>query len=325
MMRQAALITIFALGIGVTMTAHAQFGTEPLSITINPTYPRPYQTVIITPESSLIDLSSSEVTVRVNGMVVLEGSGKERASAVMGAPGVATTISITVVNNGQTYTAQQTIRPADVALVLEPQSQTHEFYAGGALVASESRLRIIAIPDLRTSAGAPIAASNLVYTWRNGNQILEGASGIGKQVLSANAPVRYRDTNISVTVSSQDSSVVGYAQVMVSPVDPIVRIYENDPLLGPRYERALGRSVAIGGREATFRAVPYHFGSLPTLTWSVNGSASQTGRDITVRPAGSGTGRALLGVDAVSAEPRQAGESDVSVTFGEQRNGLFGF
>jgi hypothetical protein len=323
--RLPAAFLLIAAFAGASYGAHAQFGgADPLSIAITPDYPRPYQSITITPESNLIDLSASDITIRVNGTIVLQGSGKESASATVGGPGEVTRISITAANNGETYTAETTIRPADVALVLEPQSQSHEFYAGGALVASEGKVRIIAVPDLRTSAGAPIPASGLVYTWRNGNQILQAASGIGKQVLSATAPVRYRDTTISVTVSSQDSSVVGYAQVLVSPVDPIVRIYEHDPLLGPRYERAIAKSLAIGGKEATFRAVPYHFGSLPTLTWSVNSSASQTGLDITVRPAGSGTGRALLSVDAVSTEPRQAGKGDISVTFGENRIGIFG-
>lgn len=324
--RLPAVLLLVALFAGASYAAQAQFGgEEALSISINPDYPRPFQSITITPESNLIDLSASDITIRVNGTVVLQGSGRESATATAGGAGETTRISITAVNNGETYTAERIIRPADVALILEPQSQTHEFYAGGGLVASEGRVRIIAIPDLRTSAGSPIAASSLVYTWRNGNQVLQAASGIGKQVLTATAPVRYRDTTISVTVSSQDSSVVGYSQVLVSPVDPVVRIYEHDPLLGPRFERALARSVAIGEREATFRAVPYHFGSLPTLTWSVNSSASQTGPDITVRPAGSGTGRALLSVDAVSAEPRQVGKGDLSVTFGDRRSGIFGF
>jgi hypothetical protein len=320
-LRLAAL----ALALVVAQGVHAQFGAEPLSLTLSPSYPRPFQTITVTPESSVIDLASSDLTFTVNGAVVFEGSGKETVSVTVGGAGETTTITVTAVNQGQTYTASVAIRPADVALVMEPQSESHAFYRGGSLLAGEGKLRIVAVPDLRTSTGAPIAASSLVYTWRNGNQILEAASGVGKQVLSAKAPVRYRDTVISVTVSTRDSSIVGYAEVLVSPVDPVVRIYEYDPLLGPRYERALGRSVAIGGKEATFRAVPFHFGSLPTLTWSVNGAASQTGKDITVRPGGNGTGRALLGVGAASQEPSQSGSADVSVVFGQQRSGIFGF
>lgn len=319
-----AALMVFAVLIG-GYAAHAQLGADPLTIQINPDYPRPFQAITITPDSNLIDLAASEVTITVNGEVVLRGSGRETAVATVGGAGTVTNIVVTAVNEGQTYTARATVRPADVALVLEPQTTSHPFYEGSPLVGSESRLRIVAIPDLRTAAGAPIAAANLVYTWRNGDQVLQSASGIGKQVLTGVAPVRYRDTTISVTVSTQDQSVVGIGRVIIAPIDPVVRMYENDPLLGPRFETALSRPVTITESEVTYRAVPFHFGSLPTLTWSVNGTASQAGQDITVRPSGSGRGRAMLSVQATATQPRQAGRADLSVLFGTARSSIFGF
>ncbi|MES2225499.1 MAG: hypothetical protein V4480_01685 [Patescibacteria group bacterium] len=308
------------------LSAHAQFGNvDPLSISIDPQYPEPYQIVTVTPQSTLIDLSASTVTFSVNGTVVQKGSGAESASVAVGGPGQTTTITVTAVQNGQTYTKQLVIHPADVALVVEPISSTHPFYDGSPLIGSEGRLRLIAIPDLRTSAGTPIAPENLVYTWKNGDQILQSSSGIGKSVLTATAPVRYRDTTISVTVASQDSSVVGSASTLISPTDPTVRIYENDPLLGPRYENALGSATTLTDSEQSYRAVPYYFSTAPSLTWQVNGTASQTGQDITVRPSGNGKGTALLGIQAQSSAPIQSGGNSLSVSFGAASTGIFGF
>jgi hypothetical protein len=281
--------------------------------------------VTVTPESSLIDLSASTVTFSVNGKVVQKGSGAESAQIAVGGPGTVTTVTVTAVNNGQTYTKSLTIRPADVALIVEPTSTTHPFYEGGSLIGSEGRIRIIAVPDLRTSAGVQIPASNLVYTWKNGSQILQSSSGIGKSVLSATAPVRYRDTTLTVTVTSQDSSVVGQASVVIAPRDPLIRIYENDPLLGPRFDTALSNTITLNDSEATYRAVPYYFTTLPTLTWQVNGSASQSGQDITVRPSGSGQGTAVLGVSGSSGSLGQSASGQLSVTFGKSSTGIFGF
>ncbi len=305
--------------------AHAQLGTtDPLTVTINPDYPRPFQIVTVTPESTLIDLAASTVTFSVNGRVVQRGSGSESASVAVGGPGSVTTVTVTAVNNGNTYTESISIRPADVALVLEPTSTNHPFYEGGSLVGSEGRLRIVAVPDLRTSAGTPISSSNLVYTWKNGEQVLQSSSGIGKNVLSATAPVRYRDTVITVTVSSKDSSVVGQGAVRIAARDPIVRIYENDPLLGPRFENALPERVTLTDSEVTYRAVPYYFSSTPALTWSLNGSASQTGPDITVRPAGNGKGTAVLNVSGSSGSLGQSASRGLSVTFGSRATSIFG-
>jgi hypothetical protein len=326
MIRRALYTFVLLIGLSAVYVAHAQLGTtEELTLVINPDYPRPYQTVVITPESTLIDLSASSITFTVNGTVVQRGTGAETASVTMGGPGSVTNITVTAVNNGETYSKSLSIRPADVALLVEPTSTAHPFYEGATLISSEGRLRIIAVPDLRTSAGTQISAANLVYTWKNGNQILQSSSGIGKSVLTATAPIRYRDTVITLTVTSQDSSIVGQATVRISPRDPLVRIYENDPLLGPRFDTALPGSITLNETEATYRAVPYFFTTNPTLTWEMNGSASQTGQDITVRPSGSGKGSAILGVTATTGKLGQLANGRLSVTFGRSSTSIFGF
>lgn len=323
--RRILLALLLIVGVGVAYAAHAQISsTDPLTLELDPQYPTPYQIVTVTPQSSMIDLSASTLTFKVNGKVVQQGSGGEGASIAVGGPGSVTTVTVTAVNNGNTYTQSLTIRPADVALVVEPTSTTHPFYEGASLVGSEGNVRIIAMPDFRTSAGVPISASNLVYTWKNGDQVLQSNSGIGKSVLAASAPVRYRNTVVTVTVSTQDSSIVGQASVLINPGDPVIRVYENDPLLGPRYETALSNGTNLSGSEATYRAVPYYFTSFPSLTWQMNGTPSQTGQDITVRPAGSGKGTAVLGVSASSGSLGQSANTSLSISFGQQSSGLFG-
>lgn len=325
--RAAALFGFFVAAGAATFTAYGQIpGTEALTLTLNPSYPRPYQTVTVIPQSSLIDLAASTVTITANGTVVAQGSGAEPAYVTVGGPGTATTVTVRAVSGGQSYTKTVTIRPADVALVTEPFSTAHPFYEGGSLVASEGRVRLVAIPDLRTSGGAPISADNLVYTWRNGEQVLQSASGIGKSVLTATAPVRYRDARITVTVTTQDRSIVAEASTLISPVDPVMRIYRNDPLLGPRFDTALPASLTLAGSEETFRAVPYHFSEAPAISWEVNDVPSDTDRDITVRPTGSGSGSAVLSASAKIASSLQAAEASMRVRFGEGGGlGLFGF
>lgn len=318
-MKQAfATLLLAAVVLGMGYTSYAQFaGTDPLILNVIPSYPKPFQSVTVVPESSAIDLSSSAVTVSVNGTVVSRGSGAEAAYVTVGGPGTATTVTVTATNNGQTYTKTATIRPADVALVIEPVSTTHPFYEGGSLVASEGQLRLVAMPDLRTSGGSPIPAANLVYTWRNGEQILQGASGIGKSVLTATSPVTYRDARITVTVSSQDRTLVAESSVSITPSTPMIRIYRNDPLLGPLYDTALQRNISLIGEEEGFRAVPYYFAGTPAITWTVNNATSDTDRDITVRASGQGSGTALVRVFAGPVESTHA------VNFGE--SGGFGF
>lgn len=322
-----ALLLVGMVGLGSLFTAHAQFaGSEPLSLLVTPNYPRPYQTVTVVPQSSAIDLTASTVTISANGVVAAQGSGAEPAYITVGGPGSVTTVTMRAVYGGQTYTKTVTLRPADVALILEPTSTSHPFYEGGALVASEGRVRLIALPDLRRSSGAVIPASELVYTWRNGEQILQGSSGIGKSVLTATAPVRYRDAVISVTVATQDQSIVAQASTALSPVEPLVRIYRTDPLLGSLFATALPRSVTMRGAEESYRAVPYHFPAAPLVSWEVNNAPGGNDKNITVRASGNGAGTALLSVSAKTPNTSQTASAAVSVTFGEERAfNIFGF
>ncbi|HWH06928.1 MAG TPA: hypothetical protein VNU47_00135 [Candidatus Paceibacterota bacterium] len=326
-MRLFALSLIAALFFIPSLTAVAQGlpTTEPLSVSISPQYPRPYQTITITPRSYGVNLTSSTVVISVNGTEIERGSGLITGYARLGGPGERTTIRVSVTTNGQTQQREVIVRPAEVALVAEPLTTTHPFYKGAPLVASEGRVRLVAIPDIRTAPGTSVAPQNLVYTWRLGNRILESSSGIGKSVIDAVAPIRYRDATVSVTVTSQDSTLVAYAETVVAPVDPIIRIYRNDPLLGPLFDTAFSGEVVMSTEEETFRAVPYYFGSTPAVTWTMNSIESGYDKDITVRSTGAGIGSAILAASARGSLLFQSAESMLTVRFGELRPlGIFG-
>lgn len=321
-------LAVLILGLLITAPCGALAQTlgpaQGISILLNPQYPRPNQLISITVKSTAIDLTASTVVISVNGTEVERGTGVVTAQARVGGAGQTTTIAVAVTNNGQTYRTQASVRPADVALIVEPLTTAHPFYMGSPLVASEGRLRVVAIPDIRTGAGR-VAAPNLVYTWKLGSQILQSSSGIGRSTLTATAPVRYRSANVSVTVTTQDQSIVAYAEAAIAPVDPVVRVYENDPLLGPLFNRALTGSVAMEGEEETFRAVPYHFANSPSLSWLLNSVATGVNRDITVRSTGAGAGSALLSLSARGGSLFQTADASLSVRFGEDRPlGIFG-
>ena len=312
------LVAVLALMLGVAPLAHAQIGsTAPIYLSLVPEYPRPGSSATVTVRSDTLDLYSSSVTVTVNGAVVEQGSGVVNATFTVGAAGQATNVVATVVSEGRTYTSRLTINPSSVALILEPLTTSHPFYEGGSLVASEGALRVVALPDLRTSAGIPLSPESLVYTWRIGNRVLQAESGIGKNILRANAPIRYRDAVITVTVTPPNQSTVAQSSILITPVDPIVRVYRNDPLLGVDFANALTGTVSLRGTEDGYRAVPYFFAGLPSIAWSVNGTVNETSNSITLRATGEGEGTAQLAVEAQNSTTFQRAENNFLVKFGE--------
>ncbi len=296
---------------------------EELTLTVSPQYPRPYDTVTATVSSNQLDLAAGAITISVNGTVVSEG--ERSATFTLGGPGTKATIVATVKDAAGTHSATRVLSSADVALVQEASSTVPPFYKGGKLPASQGTVRLIALTNFQTAAGTQIAPQNLSFTWKLGDQVLMSDSGLGKNVLTAVAPVRYRDARVSVTISTQDKSLSAQASTLVSPVDPIMRIYRHDPLQGIDLSRALSGIFAMTNDEETFRAVPYYYASPPTLGWSLNSADSGSNPDITVRTTGSTKGSALLGARAAAAGVTNNAEARLTVQFGENRStGLFG-
>lgn len=324
-MRIIAVLLLFIFLIPSGADAQLFPGTNPLTLTLTPRSPRPYETVAVKVGSTVIDLAASRVTVYQDGTVIEEGSGALTAEARMGGPGSRTVIRAVAEVNGASYEATATISPSDVALIVEPASSVHPFYAGAALVAPEARVRVIALADFRDGVGNRIPAESLSYSWKVGEKALQAESGLGRSVLSASAPKQYRDAVVSVTVSTADKSRTAEQTVSIVPASPLVRIYRNDPLLGILYDAALSRDETLDGTEETFRAVPYYFGSAPALSWTVNGAASGTDEDVTVRVTGSGAGSANLAISAKEADAFQAASESVTLRFGTPRTGIFGF
>ncbi len=318
-MRLTALL--LAVLLLIPAGAQAQLPTTVgLELNLSPARPRPYDTVTINVASSLVNLPASLVTISVDGVPV--GEGDRTATVKMGGPGTSTVVRATAEFDGKTYTAQKTIMPAEVALIMEPDSTTRPFYPGASLVPAKGRVRLVALADFRSAPGTRIPSSELIYTWKIGNKTLTDQSGAGKSVLIATAPLRYRDADVSVSVATRSQSQVAQDSVTVAPIDPFVRIYRNDPLSGTWFANALSGAFTLTGEEETFVAVPYFFSGQPSFEWILNGNPSGAGEDVTVRASGN-AGSAVLGVAALSGESQA--RSSLTVRFGAARQGIFGF
>ena len=318
---------LLAIGLVSPISISAQdFGAvEPLYLFVSPEYPRPRETVVVAPRSNLIDLAASAITLYVNGKKVAVGTGAKGFAVSAPGAGERANVEMVATYQGKTYSAETSIRPAEVALVVEPLTTTHPFYRGAALVAPEGRVRLVAIPDVRLSSGNRVSASTLSYTWKEGDRTLTSESGIGKSVLLFKAPMRYRDTTVSVVAKTQDGLVAASATVAVAPVDPLVRVYENNPLLGPVFERAVGSSFSMKEDERSFLAVPYFFATMPGFIWSVNGAESGTEDAITVRAGGTGAGEATLSILVKESGLFSSAGFSSLVKFGEESSsGFFG-
>jgi hypothetical protein len=235
---------------------------------------------------------------------------------------------MTVSSGGADYSKTLTIQPQEVSLIAEPIASVPVLYPGKSLIPLEGDARIVAVANVRDAAGKIIDPANLSYSWTVDNTRIANSSGIGKQSILVASPTQYRNRTVSVIVQSQNGSLVGGDSLAMNPSAPTLRVYENDPLLGIRFDHALSDSYSITGSESSLFAAPFSFpttNGLPALQWFLNGTPAQIGNSITLRPAGSGQGSASLSLTA-SGGTSSVASAALSLIFGSKpsTNLLFG-
>lgn len=294
------------------------------TVSVTPRYPTPYSQATLSFLSSTVDLTNALITVAVDGKKIYQGSAQPVA-ITLGKAGVSANISVTAVSNETTYTQSLSIQPQDVALVAEPIASVPALYRGKPSVPSGGSVRVVAIANLRSVSGRSLDPATLSYSWTVDDTQIANSSGIGKAAIIVASPLQYRARAVAVAVTSQDGTLVGGADLSLLSSAPLVRIYENDPLLGIRFERALAGTYSIQGTESTLFAAPFSFSTsagAPILQWFLNGSVAQTGLSITLRPAGSGKGSASLSLVA-SAGQFTTVTTNLSLSFGNTATSNF--
>lgn len=295
----------------VPLVATAQFsltGLErPLDVTMSPQYPAAGEEVRLRVSSYGIDLNRSAIVWFVDGKEIARNTTETNVTA--GALG--TTKDITVIAeepDGLIGSGSARIRPTEVDLIWNSDSYAPPYFGGRRLAGSGARIRAEAIVRFVRPNGTTIAPNDIVYSWYRGATRL--ASGRGRTSIQFSGPGVFTTEQLSVTVQSVDGTYVGHASTRISGVDPTIELYENHPLFGVLYHRALTGTAMTGENEQRITAVPYFaHAPMPSDTsllykWTVEGLNITPDPDepqtITITSSGY-TGPVRIGLDLTSS------------------------
>lgn len=323
------LFSIFASMLILPGIAFAQFASgtgsaASFTLSSEPQYPAPYSPVTLTIFSDSLDLTRATMVVTVAGNEIYRGT-VQPVTTTVGGTGKPVAVNVTIFLDGTSYSQALSIQPQDVALIAEPISSEPPLYPGKPLVPIGGDVRVVAMADLRNAQGKEIDPTTYSYAWTVDGTRATNASGIGKDSMIVASPLQYRARTVSVVVISPDGTLVGGDSISLSPSEPSVEIYKNDPLLGILYDHALSGNYAITGAESTLYAAPFSFpttSGTPTLQWFLNGDNAQAGDSITLRPTGSGQGSASLSLVASTGSYITA-TTNLSLSFGTAMNSNF--
>jgi len=281
------MTALFALAI-MPFIAHAQFMLPGFSgaarIAMDPSYPRPGDTVKLSLESSLIDLDTSSLSWRIDGKPV--PSTDKTITTIAGPLGSVTNIDAQITTReGSVISTSASIVPTRIDILYDGNSYVPPFYEGRALPAAGGTFKLEAVPYFKKQSGASVPVSDIIFTWKRNGEVIGSVSGRGKASVIISSPYLFGHDTITVNAESVDGSFTGETSIIVSSAEPVVRLYEDHPLYGLRLDQAIATTSSIIGHEVTLSAIPF-FSTARTPTddaltydWRVNGMSISTGDD----------------------------------------------
>ena len=304
-------------------------GAPRLALRVNPEFPEEYTDVTIRIESFSTDLMRSNISWYEDGARKATGVGRTVFGFTTKGQGELTTIRIVATTPDGPIEETLRFRPASVDLVWEAISYTPPFYRGKALSAWGSRVRVSAMPLMRSARGL-LDPGALIYTWKQNGTVQGSVSGVGKRTfIFTNDSLVRGETTVEVEVSSPSETFLALKRVSIKPVESALVLYEDHPLYGTLFHRAARGAYRLPSDEVTLVAMPYHFTALAAgsdrlaYDWKLNGSqVAPTGARnvLTLRKEADAAGEASLTLSVQHLDHLlQAGNEAVRLLFGGAR------
>ena len=231
-----------------------------LEITITPASPGANKDVFVKLESFSFDLNSSEIILALDGVIKSKGIGKKSFSFKTGKIGSVSLIkAIIKTKDGRNIEKSLVVRPAGVDILWEANSYTPPFYKGKALYSYQSFITVIALPDMIDANGVKMKPENMTYKWTKDSKVLGDVSGYGKNSFTFSKSVISHSPEIKVEVMSPDKKIKASGEITLGAIEPKTLFYENNPLYGIIYEKAIIGDFKLNGNEITLAPVPYFF------------------------------------------------------------------
>ncbi len=329
-MKSNVKFTICFIAILLTLhfaeTTHAQTPSsiDGVEISTNPSAPAPLQSMTVSVESFITDLNAASIVWLVGGKNYAQGTGITSIQTSAPPLGKDLVISIVIMTaEGKEVKKSLAIKSGGVDLVWESGGFIPPFYRGKALFAYENPIKVTAMPHLAGTNDTELDPRTLVYKWKENDKVIQDQSGYGKQILTIQESTP-RPLNVSVEVTTRTGSQKASASMTLTPGNPSISFYEEDPLYGVLYNKAVSNRFDLSHPEVTIHAVPYTFttstkNSPLSYVWSINDLERKdlsTNQSITLRTKAGSEGSSDISLEIRNVESiLQGAKGGLSVFF----------
>ena len=270
------LFLILLLGLWLTPTNLPFVLAQDFYIEINPSNPGPNTLVNARIISYSFDVDRSYITWSIDNKIALQGTGKKVFSFTTGALGIGTTLRVNITTeDGFSISKTVVLGANDVDLLWEALTYTPAGYPGKAMPTPQSLIKIVAFPHLFLN-GYKLSNENLIYKWSIDYKMMPSVSGTNKNTLIFSKFDFPGDEHIiKVQVTNQNNTAVAEKRIKISSAEPKILFYQEHPLEGTRYQKALKDAITFSEEEIQVRAEPYFFSrnNIDALSyeWTIDG------------------------------------------------------
>lgn len=258
-MRIFSILLVLFLGLTATPAA-AQFSSnsfiDPTSgIKLQPEFPQPGERVTATIADYQGGNYGANISWVLDGNAIPDAENQRETIVTAGKAGGTQTIQVVLTKvTGERQVLSTTIKPTYLDIVIEPQTRTPNFYLGRALPSIGSTVNATAL-----ISGNGFHDPDLIYTWRLGQQVIEGGSVRGRNQVSFTTP-RGESEVLTVQVTELNGTVISRRSVLLPFVAPELHFYEVSSLFGMK-KKAVDKGVSLISNSMIVMAEPYYLDS----------------------------------------------------------------
>lgn len=270
------VMCFFFSGINSTLAQFATLGGGTLQLTLDPQFPTPYSSVVVSIDDYSVDTTGATISWYVDGVEQTASRNERSIKIGTSAPGAERVVRVVAARSGGlTLSSTRSIFPTSVDIITEANTYTPQFYEGRPLSSRNSSVRAISVINDGTSK----SPSAYTYKWTLDGTVLFGGPSKGKNIIDISLST-FGDGELSVEVTDDFGNSIGRGNAQITPVEPQIHFYEYSPLRGLSLREAKSPFTFVSD-EVTLFGEPYYLNSpmridRATFSWKVGGLPVQS-------------------------------------------------
>lgn len=253
---------------------------ETAVIELRPEYPAPKEMVTATVKSSYYeDLKRATIVWSVDGAERKREIGGTTFQFQAPESGRNMELFVTVDRETSTFANFINIRTGNLDLIYEADTYTPPLYKGRTLFTPQASIKVSALATM-IEGGVQLPKSKIIYNWYKNDEKVPELSGLGKDSAVFQGDLLSKPFNVSVIAESLAGNTRAKKRILISPTTPKVVLYENNPLFGSVFEKALTGTFNFDREEVGITAVPYFFSADQRSSGSLKYSWYENGKSI---------------------------------------------